>query len=332
MINKSKKFKLLITKINDHINAVISEINSLSRKNKSLFVHTLIIKLNNEEKILKIFLNSNKKPSSEIKLDSIYYQEILKQLNEIINKIHFFNYHTRIIICEEKDNQIYLELPSQSLSIPNISEILSNFSKFFEKKLEKNNYFIKNFSLEKDEYYINFELCCIFHNFAKFGTFDLLLFKNRLYDINMSKNENIIFNLKSRMDFNLSEDNTYIYFNKLKESSINIFIFGNYIFDCKEKSQIDNEQKIIYDFIYDSINSIIEEFYEKIKLFSENKQMIFNFNIISGCLKDIYTTTNDPELYDVFNKLFEPMNNDNKFIQNKLAKNFMLCSQKKINK
>ena len=73
-------------------------------------------------------------------------------------------------------------------------------------------------------------MCYIYHNLAKYGTFDLMIYKDRLYDINISKDEKILNLLKNKMDFTLSEDNTYIYFNKLKENSISVFIFGNYTY------------------------------------------------------------------------------------------------------
>ena len=324
-MNKSRKFKSIITKIVNQINDMTSEINSEIKKHQSLFVHTIEIKFNNEKRTLNFYLNSKLIPSSEIKIDLLYVQDILKQLNEIINKVHFFNYHIRIIISEEKTSLTYMELQSQNLTMPNFSEVIKNFSNFYEKKLEKENILIKKFECKKEKYEIELDLCCIYHNLAKYGTFDLVLYNNRLYDINLSKDENSLKELKNQMDFNLSEDNTYIYFNKLKESSISIFIFGNY--NYKKNEEINNEE-IISEFIFNSITSVIGEFYEKIKLFSENKQMVFYFNIISGCLKDIYTTTTDQELYNTFNKLFEPTNEDPKYIQKKLAKNFMLCSNK----
>lgn len=330
-MNKTKKFKSTIMKIINQINVITSEINTKIKKHQTLFVHTITIKINNEKKTLSFFLNSNLVPSSEIKLDPLYIQDTLKQLNEVLNKVHFFNYHIRIIIMEEKTSMIYLELQSKSLTLPNFSEIINNFSNFYEKKLEKENIFIKNFENKNEKFEIKFDLCCIYHNMAKFGTFDLVLFNDRLYDINLSKDDTIINSLKSQMDFNLSEDNTCIYFNKLKENSISIFILGNYKYISKDDSDENNNNdnnKIIYEFINNSINSVIAEFYEKIKLYTENKQMIFYFNIITGCLKDIYTTTTDQELFDTFNKLFEPMNKDPKYIQKKLTKNFMLCSNK----
>ena len=330
-MNKTKKFKSTIMKIINQINVITSEINTKIKKHQTLFVHTITIKINNEKKTLSFFLNSNLAPSSEIKLDPLYIQDTLKQLNEVLNKVHFFNYHIRIIIMEEKTSMIYLELQSKSLTLPNFSEIINNFSNFYEKKLEKENIFIKNFENKNEKFEIKFDLCCIYHNMAKFGTFDLVLFNDRLYDINLSKDDTIINSLKSQMDFNLSEDNTCIYFNKLKENSISIFIFGNYKYISKDNSDENNNNdnnKIIYEFINNSINSVIAEFYEKIKLYTENKQMVFYFNIITGCLKDIYTTTTDQELFDTFNKLFEPMNKDPKYIQKKLTKNFMLCSNK----
>ena len=330
-MNKTKKFKSTIMKIINQINVITSEINTKIKKHQTLFVHTITIKINNEKKTLSFFLNSNLVPSSEIKLDPLYIQDTLKQLNEVLNKVHFFNYHIRIIIMEEKTSMIYLELQSKSLTLPNFSEIINNFSNFYEKKLEKENIFIKNFENKNEKFEIKFDLCCIYHNMAKFGTFDLVLFNDRLYDINLSKDDTIINSLKNQMDFNLSEDNTCIYFNKLKENSISIFILGNYKYISKDDSDENNNNdnnKIIYEFINNSINSVIAEFYEKIKLYTENKQMIFYFNIITGCLKDIYTTTTDQELFDTFNKLFEPMNKDPKYIQKKLTKNFMLCSNK----
>ena len=327
MMNKPKKFKSIIIKIINQLNNIVSEINSQIKKKQTLFVHTITIKLNSEKKLLKFFLNSNLIPSSEIKLDPIYMQDILKQINEIINKMHFFNYHIRIIILEEKSSLTYMELPSQGLTIPNFPEIVKNFSNFYEKKLDNDNILIKKFEDKNDKYEITFELCFIYHNLAKFGTFDFMIYKDRLYDLNLSKDDNILTSLKTQMDFTLSDDNTYLYFNKLKENSISVFIFGNYSYKNIKDDEI-GEEKIIYEFISNNINSLIEEFYEKIKLFSENKQMVFYFNIISGCLKEIYTSTTDQELFDTFNTLFEPTNQDPKYIQKKLAKNFMLCSNK----
>ena len=277
MMNRPKKFRAIISKITNQINNILSEINSQIKKQQTLFAHAITIKLNSEKKTLIFFLNSNFVPSSEIKTDSIYFQDILKQLNEIVNKIHFFNYHIRIIIMEEKSSMTYLELQSQSLTLPNFPQIVQNFSNFYEKKLDKDNILMKKFEYKTEEYEIELDLCYIFHNLAKFGTFDLLLFNNRLYDLNLSKDDMLLNELKSQMDF---------------------------------------------------IKSLIEEVYEKIKLFVENKQMVFYFNIISGCLKDIYTSTADQELYDTFNTLFEPCNNDPKYLQKKLTKNFMLCSNK----
>ena len=328
MNNKSKRFKLIITKIIDQLNAIISEINTQLKKQNSLFVHTITIKLNTDKRTLNFFLNSNLVPSSEIKIDTIYFQEILKKLNEVLNKMHFFNCHIRIIITEEQSLLNYLELQSKYLTLPNFSQIVQNFSDFYEKKLDKDNILIKKFESKTEKYEIEFDLCYIFHNLSKFGTFDLLLFKDRLYDYNLSKDESLLKALKTKMDFTLSEDDAYIYFNKLKENSISIFIFGNYNYKIINNDEIDDNNESIKEFIFNSIDSVIEEFYEKIKLFVENKQMVFYFNIISGCLKDIYTSTTDEEVFKTFNTLFEPCNKDPKYLQKKLAKNFMLCSNK----
>ena len=259
-----------------------------------------------------------------------------------MNKIHFINYHIRIVLFDEKSNEILFELPSQSLKIPSFSDITKTFGDYFgEKKLEQNNFLIKKFNEENDNYKIELKLCYIFHNFAKYGTFDLLLFNNRLYDICLSKNENIINELKNGMFFDLSDDNIFINFNKLKDSSINLFIFGNYVYtknesNDKDKENLNNKKEeedhddddIKSKFIINSMNSMNEEFYERIKIFSENRQMNFYFDSIVSCLKEIYTSTNDQELFEVYSKLFEPTKDDPQYVHKKLAKNFMLCSQK----
>jgi len=344
MIKKTKKFQSLVIKINSTLNEIISEINKISQQ-QTLFNHTIDIKLNNESKTLNFYLNDKHLPSNEIQIEPNYLNDILKQLNEILNKIHFINYHISIVLLDEKSNEILLELPSQSLKIPSFSDIAKTFGDYFgEKKLEQNNILIKKFNEENDNYKIELKLCYIFHNFAKYGTFDLLLFNNRLYDICLSKNENIINELKSGMYFDLSDDNIFINFNKLKDSSINLFIFGNYVYTKKESNDGDGENlndkgedndddgdddyDIKSKFIINSMNSMNEEFYERIKIFSENRQLNFYFDSIVSCLKEIYTSTYDPELFEVYSKLFEPTKDDPQYVHKKLAKNFMLCSQK----
>ena len=342
MIKKTKKFQSLVIKINSTLNEIISEINILSQQ-QTLFNHTINIKLNNESKTLNFYLNDKHLPSNEIQIEPNYLNDILKQLNEILNKVHFINYHIRIVLSDEKSNEILLELPSQSLKIPSFSDITKTFGDYFgEKKLDQNNVLIKKFNEENDNYKIELKLCYIFHNFAKYGTFDLLLFNNRLYDICLSKNENIINELKNGMFFDLSDDNIFINFNKLKDSSINLFIFGNYVYTKKESNtgdaenmneigehnDDDNGYNIKSKFIINCMNTMNEEFYERIKIFSENRQMNFYFDSIVSCLKEIYTTTNDQELFEVYSKLFEPTKDDPQYVHKKLAKNFMLCSQK----
>ena len=53
MINKTKKFQLLVLKITSVLNDIISEINNNSKK-QSLYSHSIIIKLNEENKTLNI--------------------------------------------------------------------------------------------------------------------------------------------------------------------------------------------------------------------------------------------------------------------------------------
>ena len=277
------------------------------------------------------FLSEN-----EIKItNQNYFNDILKQLNEVLNKMHFINYHIRMIVLNEISNEILLELPSKSLKIPKFEEIPQNFGEYYgEKKLEKENLLIKNFIKENDNYKIRLDLCYIYHNYTKYGTFDLLLFNDRLYNINLSKNEQIINELKNKMFFDLSDDNIYINFNKLKDSSINLFIYGNISIKRNGEENMDNSlindnDDDITNFVSDSMSLMSEEFYERIKIFSENKQMNFYFDTIVNCLKDIYVNTSDQELFDVYSKLFEPTKDDPQYVHKKLSKNFLLCSSKK---
>ena len=335
MINKTKKYKSLILKIISILNDIIADINNNTKK-QLLFSHSLTIKINPESKALNFYMNDTFLSENEIKItNQNYFNDILKQLNEVLNKMHFINYHIRMIVLNEISNEILLELPSKSLKIPKFEEIPQNFGEYYgEKKLEKENLLIKNFIKENDNYKIRLDLCYIYHNYTKYGTFDLLLFNDRLYNINLSKNEQIINELKNKMFFDLSDDNIYINFNKLKDSSINLFIYGNISIKRNGEENMDNSLINVNDdditnFVSDSMNLMSEEFYERIKIFSENKQMNFYFDTIVDCLKDIYVNTSDQELFDVYSKLFEPTKDDPQYVHKKLSRNFLLCSSKK---
>ena len=335
MINKTKKYKSLILKIISILNDIIADINNNAKK-QLLFSHSLTIKINPESKTLNFYMNDTFLSENEIKItNQNYFNDILKQLNEVLNKMHFINYHIRMIVLNEISNEILLELPSKSLKIPKFEEIPQNFGEYYgEKKLEKENLLIKNFIKENDNYKIRLDLCYIYHNYTKYGTFDLLLFNDRLYNINLSKNEQIINDLKNKMFFDLSDDNIYINFNKLKDSSINLFIYGNISIKRNGEENMDNSlindnDDDITNFVSDSMSLMSEEFYERIKIFSENKQMNFYFDTIVNCLKDIYVNTSDQELFDVYSKLFEPTKDDPQYVHKKLSKNFLLCSSKK---
>jgi hypothetical protein len=335
MINKTKKYKSLILKIISILNDIIADINNNAKK-QLLFSHSLTIKINPESKTLNFYMNDTFLSENEIKItNQNYFNDILKQLNEVLNKMHFINYHIRMIVLNEISNEILLELPSKSLKIPKFEEIPQNFWEYYgEKKLEKENLLIKNFIKENDNYKIRLDLCYIYHNYTKYGTFDLLLFNDRLYNINLSKNEQIINELKNKMFFDLSDDNIYINFNKLKDSSINLFIYGNISIKRNGEENMDNSlindnDDDITNFVSDSMSLMSEEFYERIKIFSENKQMNFYFDTIVNCLKDIYVNTSDQELFDVYSKLFEPTKDDPQYVHKKLSNNFLLCSSKK---
>ena len=326
MYSRSKKFMALLTKINSELNEIISSINS---QKPSLFCHSIIVKINNDSKVLNFYLNDILIKEKEIKIEQYNLNDLIRKLIEIINKIHFYNHHIRMIILEDKSNFIFLDIPSKGLTKPTFSEVLTKFGDYYEgKQLTKENILYKKFEKSENNYKIKFDLCFIYHNFSNCGTFDLLIYEDRKYNLNLSRNENIINDLKLRMNFDLSEDNSQISFNKLKDNSISLFIFGNYNYTISESDTKCDINNIISDFILDCINSINEEFYERIKVFSTNKKMNFYFNNIYNCLKEIYTSTNDQEIYDVYSKLFEPVKNDPQYIHKLLAKNFILCSKK----
>ena len=112
MINKTKKFQALILKINSKLNEIVSEINNNSKK-QALFSYSITIKVNQDSKVLNFYINEKLIPSNEIKIPvSNYFNDLLKELNEILNKIHFFNCHIRMSVSDEKTNEIFLEIIS----------------------------------------------------------------------------------------------------------------------------------------------------------------------------------------------------------------------------
>ena len=80
------------------------------------------------------------------------------------------------------------------------------------------------------------------YNFTKNDTFDICVYNNKLFDLDLSFNKNIVENLKKKLFFELSDDNTNITFTKLKDSNISLLIFGNYTFS--DNTNCDNKENI----------------------------------------------------------------------------------------
>lgn len=332
-INKDIKLTSNISLFIETLNSIIDSINQNYKKNQ-LYSHHINISFDFQDSPTQEFsfffsLDSNVQ-STVIHFGKINPNYLIPKLIEILNKSHLINSHIRMTLSSKKNEKFFFELQSKTLAPPQLNQIVENFGTCYfgeEEKLPKDNYFIKRFENDK----LFFEVCYIFHSFSNLGMFDLILFNNRKLKINLSKNKEIVNELKSGLLFNLQgEENCYINFNKLKTNLVSLFIFGNYekkenkIDECKNE----NDENKVSKFIIESMKSVNNEIYEKIKIFVDNKLMKYYFDTIVDSLKYIYTSTTDQEIYNLYEKLFEPVKNDCQYLYKKLTKNFMLSKQK----
>ena len=238
---------------------------------------------------------------------SLEFSEInIDLISEYLKKIQLLNSNISFYIKDISNDFLLFESSANKLILPNINDVINSIENLISHKIE--NYFIKYFEFNETK----IELLLIFHNFLPLSTFDFLIFENRLFNYDLSNNEKILQNFCKKNDFELIENNTKIKLKKNKNFNLNLFILINII---------GNEQNFNENYIENSLNEIQNDFNEKIKIFIQNASIKLNMQTIISSLEEIYTLTNNQELYNNLDLLFKGEEKEN--IQNKLYLNFL---------
>ena len=287
-----------LVKIIEIVNEIIKKIHKNLKNNLNEI--KIILNINFNEKNIFFILNEKSEFSlefSEINIDLI---------SEYLKKIQLLNSNISFYIKDISNDFLLFESIANKLILPNINDVINSIENLISHKIE--NYFIKYFEFNETK----IELLLIFHNFLPLSTFDFLVFENRLFNYDLSNNEKILQNFCKKNDFELIENNTKIKLKKNKNFNLNLFILINII---------GNEQNFNENYIENSLNEIQTDFNEKIKIFIQNASIKLNMQTIISSLEEIYTLTNNQELYNNLDLLFKGEENEN--IQNKLYLNFL---------
>ena len=287
-----------LVKIIEIVNEIIKKIHKNLKQN--LNETKIILNINFNEKNIFFILNEKSEFSlefSEINIDLI---------SEYLKKIQLLNSNISFYIKDISNDFLLFESIANKLILPNINDVINSIENLISHKIE--NYFIKYFEFNETK----IELLLIFHNFLPLSTFDFLVFENRLFNYDLSNNEKILQNFCKKNDFELIENNTKIKLKKNKNFNLNLFILINII---------GNEQNFNENYIENSLNEIQTDFNEKIKIFIQNASIKLNMQTIISSLEEIYTLTNNQELYNNLDLLFKGEEKEN--IQNKLYLNFL---------
>ena len=287
-----------LVKIIENVNEIIKKIHKNLKNNLNEI--KIILNINFNEKNIFFILNEKSEFSlefSEINIDLI---------SEYLKKIQLLNSNISFYIKDISNDFLLFESIANKLILPNINDVINSIENLISHKIE--NYFIKYFEFNETK----LELLLIFHNFLPLSTFDFLVFENRLFNYDLSNNEKILQNFCKKNDFELIENNTKIKLKKNKNFNLNLFILINII---------GNEQNFNENYIENSLNEIQTDFNEKIKIFIQNASIKLNMQTIISSLEEIYTLTNNQELYNNLDLLFKGEEKEN--IQNKLYLNFL---------
>lgn len=287
-----------LVKIIEIVNEIIKKIHKNLKNNLNEI--KIILNINFNEKNIFFILNEKSEFSlefSEINIDLI---------SEYLKKIQLLNSNISFYIKDISNDFLLFESIANKLILPNINDVINSIENLISHKIE--NYFIKCFEFNETK----IELLLIFHNFLPLSTFDFLIFENRLFNYDLSNNEKILQNFCKKNDFELIENNTKIKLKKNKNFNLNLFILINII---------GNEQNFNENYIENSLNEIQNDFNEKIKIFIQNASIKLNMQTIISSLEEIYTLTNNQELYNNLDLLFKGEEKEN--IQNKLYLNFL---------
>lgn len=300
-----QKESKIINDITNRINGMISEVNS-SFDQCSLESPSISILFNPSSLSFDFILNTTTSnfplisPTPITLLDIDYIITFLRKASLLNNHISF----SFVDIFLENP---LIEIPSTSLIIPKINEVIISIGNFFSKKITEDNYVIYQYK-EKS---VIIELCVVFHNYLPNGSIDLMVYKERQYQSSFDIKDIINYINDSNFSFCVDKANNATTFKK----SSNI----SYVFVINYSDSNDSEEKELSAMMSKAIESIKEELNNKVKIYIDNMNISLSIRTIISSLENVYHSTANQNLYNKMSLLF----NDASIIEKKLYNDFI---------
>ena len=300
-----QKESKIINDITNRINGMISEVNS-SFDQCSLESPSISILFNPSSLSFDFILNTTTSNSPLISPTPITLLDI-DYIITFLRKASLLNNHISFSFVDIFLENPLIEIPSTSLIIPKINEVIISIGNFFSKKITEDNYVIYQYK-EKS---VIIELCVVFHNYLPNGSIDLMVYKERQYQSSFDIKDIINYINDSNFSFCVDKANNATTFKK----SSNI----SYVFVINYSDSNNSEEKELSAMMSKAIESIKEELNNKVKIYIDNINISLSIRTIISSLENVYHSTANQNLYNKMSLLF----NDASIIEKKLYNDFI---------
>ncbi len=300
-----QKESKIINDITNRINGMISEVNS-SFDQCSLESPSISILFNPSSLSFDFILNTTTSNSPLISPTPITLLDI-DYIITFLRKASLLNNHISFSFVDIFLENPLIEIPSTSLIIPKINEVIISIGNFFSKKITEDNYVIYQYK-EKS---VIIELCVVFHNYLPNGSIDLMVYKERQYQSSFDIKDIINYINDSNFSFCVDKANNATTFKK----SSNI----SYVFVINYSDSNNSEEKELSAMMSKAIESIKEELNNKVKIYIDNMNISLSIRTIISSLENVYHSTANQNLYNKMSLLF----NDASIIEKKLYNDFI---------
>ena len=300
-----QKESKIINDITNRINGMISEVNS-SFDQCSLESPSISILFNPSSLSFDFILNTTTSNSPLISPTPITLLDI-DYIITFLRKASLLNNHISFSFVDIFLENPLIEIPSTSLIIPKINEVIISIGNFFSKKITEDNYVIYQYK-EKS---VIIELCVVFHNYLPNGSIDLMVYKERQYQSSFDIKDIINYINDSNFSFCVDKANNATTFKK----SSNI----SYVFVINYSDSNNSEEKELSAMMSKAIESIKEELNNKVKIYIDNMNISLSMRTIISSLENVYHSTANQNLYNKMSLLF----NDASIIEKKLYNDFI---------
>ena len=298
----------ILNDITNRINSMISEVNS-SFDQCSLESPSISILFNPSSLSFEFILNTTTSNSPLILTTPITLLDI-DFIITFLRKTSLLNNHISFSFVDIFLENPLIEIPSTSLILPKINEVIISIGNFFSKKINEDNYVIYQYK-EKD---VIIELCVVFHNYLPNGSIDLMIYKDRQYQNFFDTKDIINFINDSNFCLSIDKANNATTFKK----STNI----SYVFVINYSDSSNSEEKKLSEMMCKALENIKEKLNNKVKIYIDNMNISLSIRTIISSLENVYHSTANQNLYNKMSLLF-PEQNNHSLLEKKLYDDFI---------